>query len=56
MNNFHVIVKKISNFDGRRADKFLKWDLKLRASIGVNNMTILNVLQGQEQPWEFDAD
>ena len=35
VNNFHVIVKQITRFDGRRADEFLEWDSKLRASLSV---------------------
>ena len=56
MNNFHVIVKQITTFDGRRAYEFLEWDSKLRASLSEYNKTIFNVLQGQERPSEFDAD
>ena len=56
VNNFHVIVKQITNFDGRRADEFLKWDSKLCTSLRVYNETIFNVLQGQERPSKFDAD
>ena len=37
MNNFHVIVNKITKFDGRREDKFLEWDSKLRASLSMYN-------------------
>ena len=55
-NSFHVIVKQITKFDGRRADEFLECDSKLRASRSVCNKTIFNVLQGQERPSEFDAD
>ena len=56
VNNFHVIMKQITKFDGKRADEFLKWDSKLRSSLSVYNKTIFNVLQGQERPSEFDAD
>ena len=42
-NNFHVIVKKITRFDGRRVGDFQEWDSKLRASF---NKSIFNVLQG----------
>ena len=55
VNNFHVIVKQITKFDGKRADEFLKWDSKLRSNLSVYK-TIFNVLQGQERPSEFDAD
>ena len=55
VNNFHVIVKQITKFDDRRADEFLEWDSKLRASLGVYNKTIISVLRGQERPSEFDA-
>ena len=54
--NFHVIVKQITKFDGRRADTFLEWDSKLCASLSVYNRTIFNVLPGQERPLEFDAN
>ena len=56
VNNFHAIVKKITKFDGRRADEFLQWDSKLRASLSVDNKTIFNVLPVQELPSKFDAD
>ena len=56
MNNFHVIVKKTTKFDGRRTDEFLEWNFKLRASLSVYNKAIFNVVQGQERPSEFDAD
>ena len=56
VNNFNVIVNKITKFDGRRADEFLEWGSKLRASLSVYNKTTFNVLQGQERPSEFDAD
>ena len=46
VNNSHVIVKQITKFDGRRADEFLEWDSKLRASLSVYNKTIFNILQG----------
>ena len=32
VNNFHVIVKQINNFDGRETDEFLEWHSKLCAS------------------------
>ena len=56
VNKFHVIVKKITKFDGWRADTFLEWDSMLRASLSVYNKTIFNVLQGQERPSKLDAD
>ena len=56
VNNFHVIVKHITKFDGRRVDEFLEWDFKLGASLSVYNKTIFNVLQGKERPSEFDTD
>ena len=56
VSNFHMIVKQITKFDGRRADDFLEWGFKLRASLSVYNKTISNALQGQERPSEFDAD
>ena len=55
MNNFHVIVKQITKFDGRRVDESLEWDSKLRASFNVYK-TIFNVLQGQERPSEFNVN
>ena len=45
-DNFHVIVKKIIKFDGRRAEEFLEWGFKLRATLSVYNKTISNALQG----------
>ena len=56
MNNFRVIVKEITKFDGRRAGEFLEWDSKLRASFSVYNKTTFNVSQAQERPSEFEAD
>ena len=56
VNNFHVIVKQMTKFDGKRADEFLEWDSKLRASLSVYNKTTFNVLQGQERPSGFDFD
>ena len=56
VNNFHMIVKQITKFDGRRVDGLLEWDFKLRASLSVYNKTIFNVLQWQERPSKFDAD
>ena len=54
VNNFHVIVKQINNFDGRRADEFLEWDSKLCTRLSVYNKTVFNVLQGQKRPSEFE--
>ena len=56
VDNFHVIVKKVTKFDGRRADKVLGWNSKVLASRSVYNKTISNVLQGIERSSEFDAD
>ena len=56
MNNFHVIAKQITKFDGRRTDECLEWDSKLCTSLIVYNETIFSVLQGQERPSEFDTD
>ena len=56
MNNFHVIVKQITKFNGRKVDEFLEWDSKLHTSLSVYNNTIFNVLRGQERPSEFYAD
>ena len=47
MNNFHVIVKQMTKLDGRRADEFMEWDSKLRASVSVYNKIFFGVLQGQ---------
>ena len=44
VNNFHVILKQITKFDSRKADKFLVWDSKLGASLSVYNKTIFNAL------------
>ena len=46
MYNFHVIVKKITKFDGRRADELLEFDSKLRTSLGVYNKKRFIVLRG----------
>ena len=56
VKNFHVIMKQINKVDDRRADEFLEWDSKLCASLSVHNNNIFNVLQGQEQSSEVDAD
>ena len=45
LSSCHVIVKQITKFDGRRANEFLEWDSKLRASLSVYNITISNVLE-----------
>ena len=45
MNNFPVIVKQITRFDGRRANEFLEWDSKLCTSLSVYTKIISNVLQ-----------
>ena len=46
VNNFHVIMKQITMFDGRMADEYLEWDSRLHANFSVYNKTIFNVLQG----------
>ena len=56
VNNFYVIVKQITKFDGWRADEFLEWDSKLRASLSMHNKTIFNALQEQQRPPEFDVN
>ena len=56
VNNFHVIVKQITKFDGTRANEFVEWDSKLCASLSVYNKTIFNVLHGQNRPSEFNVD
>ena len=43
--NFHVIVKQIIKFDGRRADEFRERDFMLRATLSVYKITS-NALQG----------
>ena len=53
-NNLHVVLKQISIFDGKKADDFLEWSSKLRASLNTYNRAIFNILQGQERPWETD--
>ena len=49
LKNFHVIVKQITKFDGRKAEEFLEWDSKLCVSLSVNNRTIFKILQEQER-------
>ena len=56
VNNFHVIVKQITMFDGRKTDEVLVWDSNLRFNLKVYNKTIFNVLREKERPSEFDAD
>ena len=56
MNNLHVNVKQIPECEGKKVGEFLEWDSNLRASLGVYNNTIFNILQGQERPSEFDTD
>ena len=40
-NNLHVVLKQISKFDGNKADDFLEWSSKLRASLSIYNRAIL---------------
>ena len=47
VNSFHVIVKQITKFDGRKAGAFLEWDFKLRASLGVSNKTTSTSYKGR---------
>ena len=56
VNNFHVIMKQITKFDGRRADKFLEWNSQFFANLSMYSKTIFNVLQGQRRSSEFDAN
>ena len=56
MNNFHVIMKQITKFDGRRADEFLEWGSKVCASFSLYNKTVFNVVQGHEWPSELYTD
>ena len=56
VNKLHVIVKQITEYDGKRVDEFLEWDSNLRASLSVYNKIIFHILQGQERPSEFDTD
>ena len=51
-NNLHAVLKQILYFDGRKADDFLEWSSKLRASLSIYNRAIFNILQGQERPSE----
>ena len=44
VNNFHVVVKQRTKFDGRIANEFLEWDSKFRTSLSVYNTTIFNFL------------
>ena len=46
VNSFHVIVKQITKFDGRRADEVLEQCSKLCPSLSVYNKTFFNALQG----------
>ena len=34
-NNLHVVSKQSSKFDGKKADDFLDWSCKLRASFSI---------------------
>ena len=49
-NNLHVVLKQISKFDGNKADDFLEWSSKLRASLSIYNRAIFNIMQRQERP------
>ena len=43
-----------SKFDGEKADDFLEWSSKLRASLSIYNGAIFNIPQGQERTPEAD--
>ena len=52
-NNLHVVLTQILKFDGKKADDFLSWSSKLRASLSIYTRAILNILQGQKRPSEI---
>ena len=51
-NNLHVVLKQISKFDGNKADDFLEWSSKLRASLSIYNRAIFNIMQRQADDGE----
>ena len=47
MDNFHVIVKKITKFDGSRVDELLEWDSNLCTSLSVYIKIIFSSYKGR---------
>ena len=54
LNNFSTVSIKV--LPHPLDCQVLERDSKLRASLSVYSNTIINVLQGQERPSDFDAD
>ena len=55
-NNFHVVVKHVSTFDGKRPRNCLEWQVKLCTALSLYNRPIFNVLQGVERLSSENAD
>ena len=50
------MVKQVFNFDGKKADDFLEWSYKLRASLSLYSKSIFNTVHGCQWPSELDND
>ena len=46
-NNLHVVLKKKLKFDGKKADDFIEWSCKLRASLSIYNRVIFTSCKGK---------
>ena len=52
--NVQHVVKQVSKFDGKKADDFLEWSSKLRASLSLYSKPIFEIVQGSQRPSGLD--
>ena len=53
--NVQHVVKQVSKFDGK-ADDFLEWSSKLRASLSLYSKPIFEIVQGSQRPSDLNND
>ena len=54
--NVQQVVKQIFTFDGKKANDFLEWSFKLRASLSLYHKFTFNIVQRSQRPSELDND
>ena len=54
--NVQHVVKQVSKSEGKNADDFLEWSLKLRVSLSLYSKPIFKIVQGSQRPSGLDND
>ena len=50
------VVKQVSKFDGKKANDFLEWSIKLRVSLSLYSKPTFEIAQGSQRPSGLDND